>query len=202
MTTLFRLNGVLAIILGAAIPFCAGTAQTSDAPRSAAALIDRVRKYQQAHDTADIEALVYWGKATDRSRMVVRSVIAAMLSEQIIDIRLVRLAPGDTLTYRQDGVRYIPTLPPVGKLEIELKPRPDKHLTQQSLSFMVGAREGRFYLVVAEPEHALPPDSALGDVASHLVGGNRRNSAQPTRTETSINAQPTAKKEKTATKGT
>jgi hypothetical protein len=130
-------------------------AQGSEArpPRSAQELAER---YRQAHSRKDVEAierLFYWGASTDKTRMSVASFITQDVAHAIRGVSIRPLEPKDVTEYTQDGVRYRATLPATAKIVIDFQPRSVRGgiYTSEQTSYFIGARNGEYWLVTAEP---------------------------------------------------
>ena len=122
-------------------------------PRSAEELAER---YRQAHTRKDVEAikrLFYWGASTEKTRMAVTSFITQDVSHAIRGVTVKPLEPNALTEYTQEGVRYRTTLPPTAKIVIDFEPRSDRGGTYKSeqTSYFIGARNGEYWFVTAEP---------------------------------------------------
>lgn len=102
-----------------------------------------------------MEALVHWGEgAPDVKRDTFRRLIRSDMRNRIQNIRFVPLGP-DELSYGRDGVRYMPSLPPVLRMEVDLEPTSEERrggMTANGSGLLVGIRGGRCWIATAVPE--------------------------------------------------
>ena len=138
------LGGLLCALLGSA-----GPGQTP--PRTADQLIAQFRKAHQARAIASMLGLVYWGTAEPEMHRSVEHTIAADSGLVIKRISLQPLAANETLEYTQHGVTYRPTLRPIGRLQVEFLPQPGTDQQQRSTTYLVGVKDGVYFLLTAAP---------------------------------------------------
>jgi len=69
----------------------------------------------------------------------------------IADITIKPLGVGDVTSYELKGVRYRPTLPPRGKLEITFASEPNSAVHGETTSYLVGQGKGRWWILTSEP---------------------------------------------------
>ena len=95
--------------------------------------------------------LVYWGSAEPEMHRSVEHTIAADFGLVIKRISLQPLAANETLEYTQHGVTYRPTLRPIGRLQVEFLPEPGTDQRQRSTTYLVGVKDGVYFLLTAAP---------------------------------------------------
>jgi len=122
-------------------------------PRSQQQLAERYRRAHAEHNVEAIKRLVYWGASTERTRTLVSSFIEHDVTNALLRVSVVGLDPSDRVEYTQDGVTYRMTLPPTAKLRLDFVPRSAHGGTYKSeqTSYFIGARNGEYWLVTAEP---------------------------------------------------
>jgi len=135
------------------------------APRSAEELAERFRKAQAQKDLKAIQALFFWGKATTRVRLAVRNSIDRDLARAATAVAIKPLSSGQRMSETLDGVTYRPTLDPVASLEVTFAPVTRGKILYKpaTSSFLVGARDGRYYLLTAEPADSIKPPDGVED---------------------------------------
>jgi len=138
------LGGLLCALLGSA-----GPGQTP--PRTADQLIAQFKKAHQTRAIASMLGLVYWGTAEPEMHRSVEHTIAADFGLVIKRISLQPLAANETLEYTQHGVTYRPTLRPIGRLQVEFLPQPGTNQQQRSTTYLVGVKDGVYFLLTAAP---------------------------------------------------
>ena len=67
-------------------------------------------------------------------------------------ISLQPLAANETLEYTQHGVTYRPTLRSIGRVQVEFLPQPGTDQQQRSTTYLVGVKDGVYFLLTAEPQ--------------------------------------------------
>ncbi len=155
-----RRFGLVPLLLLVIAPPVARSQQDSAAPpHSAQELAER---YRQAHARKDVEAierLFYWGSADERTRKAVASFIAHDVANPIRGVSVAPLEAGDRTEYTTGGIVYRMTLPPTAKLVIDFLPHKEGRLTHNSeqTSYFIGARDGQYWLVTAEPADSARP---------------------------------------------
>ena len=138
------LGGLLCASLGSA-----GPGQTP--PRTADQLIAQFKKAHQTRAIASILGLVYWGTVEPEMHRSVEHTIAADFGLVIERISLQPLGANETLEYTQHGVTYRPTLRPIGRLRVEFLPQPGTDQQQRSTAYLVGVKDGVYFLLTAGP---------------------------------------------------
>lgn len=129
-------------------------AQTPDTapPRSAEALVARYRTALQLHDTAGIERLFYWGRATAEARRSVHTAIGRDFAHVARSVSVEPMDPLPLTEFTRDGVTYHMTLPPIARLVVDFEPPPGGHVTRDQTVYYIGTRAGAYYLITSEPK--------------------------------------------------
>jgi hypothetical protein len=110
------------------------------------------------HDLAGLHALVFSGAGENDWKLFDR-MIEQGFQYEIVNVEITNLEEDEVLEYTSNGVKYRPTLAPVGRLVVKYRPRgndpdaPAGEVTVRSLetSFLVGVETGRFYITFAAP---------------------------------------------------
>jgi hypothetical protein len=120
------------------------------APHSADQLIAQFKQAHQTRAIASILGLVYWSTAGREMHQTMERSIAADFGRVIERITFQPLAT-ETLEYTRRGVTYRPTLRPIGRLQVEFRPQPGKGPEVRSSSYLVGVKDGIYFLLTAAP---------------------------------------------------
>lgn len=146
---------VAAALIVAALRTAAAQTDTLDAARSTGELAQRVAAAHAKHDTAALVRLVYWGRADTLLRRHYRAALGDDLAHTLSGTAIKPLDPSEKLEYTVGEQAYVPTLTPIGRLEVKFAPftRSDgAKVSALSSSYLVGEKGGRFYLLTAEPK--------------------------------------------------
>ena len=110
------------------------------------ALVD---KYRTAHESKDVEALkaiVHWEGGSDRTREIIEQRLTLHLNLEIQSIEFRSLSGDEEF----DKFGYRPNLLPVGWLAIFFEP-PKEDSRLFAKSFVVGEKNGEYFICIAEP---------------------------------------------------
>ncbi len=140
---------LLAAFVVLALTTAAG-AQNAPAPAGASSapeLVARLKRAVEQRDSAAVASLVYWGNATSAIR-------ASFISNMLMDAGPIEyasttsLGDDDLVEYVRDGIRYRVTLPPMGHVRLQYPKRAGSTI---AIEPVYGAKDGRYFLVAAEP---------------------------------------------------
>ncbi len=113
-----------------------------------------MEKYRNAHETNDIKAaevLYYWVGVDEETKKAVLDSFRKNFGRQIKSIKTENLKQTDVLEYTRNGIVYRPNLPTVGWLAIEFQTAGGETGLSKKTSYLLGNKEGRYYLTTAVP---------------------------------------------------
>jgi len=110
------------------------------------ALVERYRAAHMARDVEALKALVYWEGASDRTREIIEQRLIRHLN---LEIKIIEFRPL-TGEDKFENLGYRPNLEPVCWLAMFFEP-PDGDSRFFSKSFIVGKKDGKYLITVAEP---------------------------------------------------
>lgn len=128
----------------------AAGAQNAPAPAGASStseLVTRLKRAVEQRDSAAVASLVYWGNATSAIR-------ASFISNMLMDAGPIEYASTTSLgddemvEYVREGIKYHVTLPPLGHVRLQYPKRAGSSIAVEPV---YGAKDGRYFLVTAEP---------------------------------------------------
>lgn len=108
-----------------------------------------IKRFRQAFDKKDVPALMgmFYAEGTPAEvNSMNERMLKAMVQGKLTDVTLGPAAPGDDKEYVRNGVIYRPTLKPTGSLKVTM---PASGQGASSMSFMVGVKDGAYYLVTS-----------------------------------------------------
>ena len=108
------------------------------------------QSYFRDRNEEKVETLVYWFGVTERDRESFYRSLRNDLNYRVKSVQVMDLAPNSKFEYTRDGVTYVPGLPPVARLVVNYQGR--RSVTQFSTSYLVGAKAGRYFIVLATPK--------------------------------------------------
>ena len=153
--SLHRAALLLALVVaeGSVAPLASAQAapDSSRAPHTTDQLIQQFRTAHQKRSIPDVARLVFWGGASQDLRRSTERHIADDFPMRIARVTVRPLAPDERLEYTRDGVTYRPTLRPVGRLTVEFVPGVGTAGGVTATSYLVGLKDGVYYLLSAEP---------------------------------------------------
>ena len=126
------------------------SADSSRAPHTTDQLIQAFRVAHQKHSLAGVARLVYWGGTSQDMRRSSERAIADDFPMAIVRVTMQPLAQGEMLQYTKNGVTYRPTLRAIGRMKVEFVPRSSSTATETVTSYLVGIKDGVYYLLTAE----------------------------------------------------
>ena len=132
----------------------AGALATAD---GAATKDDLARLYQlyfDAKDEAKLNTLVYWPGIRQRERESFLRSLKYDLGYSLLKVELVPLKRGETLEYSLNGETFRPSLAPVCRMVSTYKG--NGAMKNFSTSYLVGAKNGRYYITLASPQTTSP----------------------------------------------
>ena len=106
--------------------------------------------FRAAHDSRDrqgMEALIWKDHADPDALAGVTDTLTDDFEAELVDAQIVPLAENDPVEYTLRGVRYVPNLPPAGKLIATL----NQETGTSTTSLLVGYHERRYWIVSASP---------------------------------------------------
>lgn len=128
----------------------------ADGATSPSELRQLYQRYFALKDEQKLATLVYWPGVEQRDRAGFLRSVRGDLNHRLRKIDFVSLDAGAKLEYTLDGVVYAPALPPVGRMVISFED--EGAVTHLSTSYLVGVKDGRYYVDLAAPkrekEHA------------------------------------------------
>ena len=110
------------------------------------ALVDRYRAAHEARDVRALKALVYWEGVSERTREIIEKRLISHLNLKIKSIEFRPLTGDENF----ENFGYRPNLEPEGWLAMFFEP-PKEDSRFFGKSFVVGEREGKYLITVAEP---------------------------------------------------
>jgi hypothetical protein len=138
-----------------AIPFalgaCAGRARGAASPDE---LAQRFHDRLAQQDRAGIESLIFWPQGQRHESEALDYFLKAQSVRRIQSVDIVPVPDDQVLEYTRGGVRYTPSLPPVHKLVVTFASRGS--VSDESAGFLVGEKDGRYYVTLAAPAPAVP----------------------------------------------
>lgn len=130
------------------------TAMAADGAASKDDLARLYKRYFDAKDDAKLNTLVYWPGIRQRERDSFVHSIKYDLGYSLLSVELAPLKRGETLEYSSNGVTFRPSLAPVCHMVATYK---GSGTTKGfSTSYLVGVKDGRYYIVLASPQTSSP----------------------------------------------
>lgn len=118
-----------------------------------ASLIAACRKAFEDRDADAFLKLVYTTESPESKDLSShRQLFLLDYMKPIDSIRIDPLPADEVTSYVRHGVRYRPTLPPAGKMVIAFADDPDSKVRDETTSFLVGQKDGRWWILTAEPD--------------------------------------------------
>ena len=127
------------------------TVGAQSAPRSRDQLIARIQQAFDRHSIDEMRQLVFWGRADATTRESFDRHAAGDFDVQVGRISVEPVRPTEQLEYRVNGIAYRPTLPPLGRVNIDFVVPAGARARSRSTSYLFGVRDGAYYLLTAEP---------------------------------------------------
>ncbi|MFW2366534.1 MAG: hypothetical protein ACN4GW_08965 [Desulforhopalus sp.] len=112
------------------------------------ALVDKYRVAHQSRDVKALKALVHWAGGTERTQEIIEQRLNLHLNLKIRKIEIRSLSGDEEF----DKLGYRPNLVPVGWLTIFFEP-PQEDSRLFAKSFVVGEKDGEYFISIAEPAH-------------------------------------------------
>jgi len=131
----------------------------ADGAASEAELVRLYQRYFQQKDEQKLATLVHWEGVEQRDR---DAFLRSLQSDLKHRLRKVELAPLDAsmkLEYTINGVTYIPAVAPVERMIAAYED--EGNVTHLSTTYLVGRRNGRYYIDLAIPNRGNPRGSDL-----------------------------------------
>ena len=123
----------------------------SPAPKSEKELIARVQQAFDHQSIVEIRQLVYWGKSNPDAKTSFDRLASSDFSQKPGKISIAPLGANEKLQYTLNGITYVPTLKATGRMTIDFVVPPGAKMKASSTSYLIGTRNGGYYLLTAEP---------------------------------------------------
>ena len=107
------------------------------------------QQYSTAKDTEKIRSLVYWQGVQDRERNAFNRSVEYDSQFKIKKVEFTPLDKNQMMEYTLQGTTYRPTLNPIGNLVVTYEPQ--GAVNALSTSYLVGAKNARYYITLASP---------------------------------------------------
>jgi hypothetical protein len=134
-----------------AVILLAGVASfAADGAASKAELQQLYQRYFQQKDERKLATLVYWPGVEQRDRDGFFRSLRGDLNYRLQKVEFLPLDPGLKLEYTLSGITYVPALPPVGRVVATYEGQ--GNVNHASTSYLVGVKDGRFYITLAVPK--------------------------------------------------
>ena len=152
-------KNVASILCATFMILTATPVHAADGAASEAELVQLYQRYFQQKDEQKLATLVHWEGVEQRDR---DAFVRSLQSDLKHRLRKVELAPLDAsmkLEYTINGVTYIPAVPPVERMIAAYED--EGNVTHLSTTYLVGRRNGRYYIDLAIPNRGNPRGSDL-----------------------------------------
>ena len=153
------MRNIATVVCAAFMITAAASAYTDDGAASEAELVQLYQRYFQQKDEQKLATLVYWAGVEQRDR---DAFVRSLQSDLKHRLRKVELAPLDAsmkLEYTINGVTYVPAVPPVERMIAAYED--EGNVTHLSTTYLVGRKNGRYYIDLAVPKRGNPRGSDL-----------------------------------------
>jgi len=128
------------------------SAYAADGAASKAELQQLYQRYFQQKDEHRLATLVYWQGVEQRDRDGFLRSLRSDLKYRLKKVDVVPLDAGAMLEYTLEGVTYAPTLPAIGRMIISYED--EGNLKLLSTSYLIGLKDGRYYIDLATPKRS------------------------------------------------
>ena len=152
-------KNVASILCATFMILTATPVHAADGAASEAELVRLYQRYFQQKDEQKLATLVHWEGVEQRDR---DAFLRSLQSDLKHRLRKVELAPLDAsmkLEYTINGVTYIPAVAPVERMIAAYED--EGNVTHLSTTYLVGRRNGRYYIDLAIPNRGNPRGSDL-----------------------------------------
>jgi len=114
-------------------------------------LIQRFRAAHQTHSVADIRRLIYWGGVGEYVQRSTERQIVDDFPLTIARVTIQLLSADEIPQYSNDAKTYRPAIPVTRRMRVEFLPGSASSGGVIARSYLVGVKQGTFYLIRTEP---------------------------------------------------
>lgn len=146
------MNKIVGITCCAVVIFASFSASAANGAASTTELQELYSRYFQQKDEQKLATLVYWQGVDQRDRDGFLRGLRNDLKHRLQKIKFLPLDKGVKLEYTLGGVTYMPVLPAIGHMVASYED--EDNVKNLSTSYLVGVKDGKYYIDLASPKHS------------------------------------------------